>query len=113
MNAITKEAVRQQKETFEELKRQNRQWFALRLTMGYSAVVLLLGVLVICATVLFGAHSYPQFVVKAASVALFADVVGLLVAVWKFALNPSFHNRLHPVTSSAEIAKSDQHTGDY
>jgi hypothetical protein len=111
MNAITKEAVRQQRETFEELKRQNRQWFALRLTMGYSAVVLLLGVLTICGAILLDSHLYPGFVVKAASAALFADVLGLLLAVWKFALNPSFHNRLHPVTCSPEATRSTEIPG--
>lgn len=98
MNAITKEAVRQQTETFEQLKRQDRQWFALRLTMGYSAVVLLLAVLAICGVILFGTRIYPEFVVKAASATLFADVVGLLLAVWKFALTSGLHNRLNPVT---------------
>jgi len=86
MNAIHKEAIRQQKETFEQSRRQDRQWFALRLTIGYSAVFLLLGVLLTCAAVLLNTGRYPEFVVKVASVTLFADVVGLLASVWKFAL---------------------------
>jgi small-conductance mechanosensitive channel len=98
MNAIAREAVRQQKETFDQLKRQDRQWFALRLVMGYCAVVLLVVVLALCTVILFRLHDYPTFVVKAASVTLFADVVGLLIAVWKFALSPNFQNRLRPVT---------------
>jgi hypothetical protein len=99
MNTIAREAVRQQKETFEQLKRQDRQWFVLRLVMGYCAVVLLIVVLGVCMAILFRLADYPPFVVKAASVTLFADVVGLLIAVWKFALNPNFHNRLRPVTN--------------
>ena len=87
MNAFDKEAMRQQKETFEQNQRQSRQWFALRLTIGYSAVILLLGVLIVCGMVLFQTGRYPDFVIKAASVTLFADVVGLFASVWKFALN--------------------------
>jgi hypothetical protein len=98
MNAIGREAIRQQSETFEQLKRQDQQWFSLRLTMGYSAVVLLLVVLSVCAVVIFAAGRFPEFVVKAASVTLFADVIGLLLSVWKVALNPTFQNRLRPVT---------------
>jgi hypothetical protein len=102
MNAITKEAVRQQTETFEQLKQQDRQWFALRLTMGYAAIILLLGVFAICAVILFGARVYPEFVIKAASVTLFADVVSLVVAVWKFALASGTQNRLYPITSAPD-----------
>src|SRR5436853_463568 len=97
MNAFGREAIRQQKETFDQLRRQDRQWFALRLTMGYSAVVLLLAVLAVSGLVLFGGGRYPEFVVRAASATLFADVVGLLFGIWKIALNPTFHNRLRPV----------------
>lgn len=102
MNVIAREAVRQQRETFEQLKRQDRQWFMLRLTMGYSAVVLLSAVLAICAVVLFTTRPYPEFVVKAAGATLFADVAGLVLAVWKFALNPGFQNRLNPITLPPE-----------
>src|SRR5437764_941038 len=100
MNAFGREAIRQQKETFDQLRRQDRHWFALRLTMGYCAVVLLLAVLGVSALVLFGSGRYPEFVVKAASATLFADLVGLLFGIWKIALSPTFHNRLRPVTPS-------------
>ena len=102
MNAIAREAVRQQKETFEELKRQDRHWFALRLTIGYSAILVLLGVLATCAVILVNAQTYPEFVARAAIAALFMDVVGFPIAVWKFALNTGYQNRLHPVTSSPD-----------
>lgn len=108
MNAIVREAVRQQKETFEQLKRQDRQWFVLRLVMGYCAVLLLLAVLGVCTMILVKTNGYPTFVVKAASATLFADVMGLLLAVWKFALNPRFHNGLQPVTHSNGITRSNK-----
>jgi hypothetical protein len=87
MNAFDKEAIRQQKETFEQRNRQDRQWFVLRLTIGYTAVILLLGVLGVCAVVLLRTGRYPDFVVKAASVTLLTDVAGLVASVWKFALS--------------------------
>ena len=113
MNAIAREAVRQQRETFEQLKHQDRQWFALRLVMGYCAVVLLILVLVICATILFRFSEYPPVVVNAASVTLFADVIGFLMAVWKFALNPNFQNRLRPVTDLSPGSASTSHRSFY
>lgn len=73
--------------------------------------MLLLVVLTICAVILFSARPYPEFVIKAESATLFADVLGLLLAVWKFALNPSFHNRLHPITASPEAARANEPSG--
>ena len=108
MNAFGREAIRQQQETFDQLRRQDRQWFALRLTMGYCAVVLLLAVLGVSAWVLFGRAKYPDFVVKAASVTLFADVVGLLLSVWKIALSPTFHNRLRPITYLEDAGRNSK-----
>ena len=99
MNCIEKEAIRQQRETFDQHKHQDRLWFALRLVMGYSSVVLLLSILVLCAEILIYTRHYPEFVVRAASVTLFADVIGLIFSVWKVALSPSAYSRLHPVTS--------------
>ncbi len=88
MNAFDREAIRQQRETFELKTGQDRLWFNLRLTIGYAAVVLLLGVLVVCAVVLLRTGRYPEFVVKAASATLLADV-GLLAPICKFVLNAS------------------------
>jgi hypothetical protein len=108
MNAISKEAIRQQRETFDQQKEQARQWFKLQVRIVYCAIVLLLGVLAVCTLILFNGPSYPEFVVRAATVALFADIVGLLAAVWRFALRPNAVFRLRPVTGSREASDSDR-----
>jgi hypothetical protein len=94
---MDRELIRQQRETFEQLKRQDKQWFQLRLTMGYSAVVGLLGILVVSGVILLAHHQFPSFVVASAAAAFFVDVLGLMLAVWKITLNPGFHSRLRPV----------------
>ena len=85
MNAFGREVIRQQRAAFDQLRRQDRQWFTLRLTIGYCAVLLLLELLAISAFILLQAGSYPEFVVKAASASLFL-YVGLLFGIWKLAL---------------------------
>ncbi len=92
------EQLRQERETFDQAKDHESRWFVLRLVMGYSAVLLLGAVIVIAAYVLFNGSDFSNGVVVAASAALFVDVLGLLAAVWKVALNPEFHARLEPVT---------------
>ena len=66
--------------------------------MGYAAVALLAAIMFVASYVLFNAEDFPLSVVTAAGAALFADVLGLLIAVWKIALNPHFYARLEPVT---------------
>ena len=92
------EQLRQEREVFDQRKGQEERWFFLRLTMGYSSVVLLVAVIVICALILFNADNFPDFTVKAAGAALFADVVGLLIGVWKIVLKPDFITKLVPET---------------
>lgn len=102
MNAISREAIRQQKETFEQLRRQDRQWFTLRLIIGYSAVLLPPVVLVFCAAILLHAPAYPESVVKAVIGVLLTDVIALFAAVRKVVLSPRFDDRLRPVTHPPE-----------
>jgi hypothetical protein len=92
------EQLRQERETFNQVKNQAARWFLLRLVMGYSAIILLCAVMFVASYVLMHAPDYTKEVVVAAGAALFVDVIGLLVAVWKIALNPGFHATLSPVT---------------
>jgi len=92
------EQLRQEREVFDQRKGQEERWFFLRLTMGYASVVLLVAVIAICALILFNADKFPDFTVKAAGAALFADVVGLLIGVWKIVLKPDFITKLVPET---------------
>ena len=93
------EQLRQEREVFDQRKRQESWWFFLRLSMGYTAILLLFAVVVLSSVVLFNADKFPQFTVNAAGAALFADVVGLLVSVWKVVLNPTFMTKLAPETN--------------
>lgn len=100
------EQLRQEREVFNQRKSQESRWFVLRLTMGYASVILLFAVIVISSLVLFNSQNFPNFTVKAAGAALFADVLGLLVGVWKIVLKPDFLTRLKAETQEelAELA---------
>jgi len=98
------EQLRQEREVFDQRKKQEARWFILRLSMGYASIVLLFAVILICSLILFNASKFPEFTVKAAGVALFADVVGLLISVWKVVLKPDFMSKLTPETKE-ELAE--------
>ncbi len=92
------EKLRQEKETFDQRKEQENRWFKLRLIMGYSAVVLLAAIMVVSSFIVLNYKEFPAFVVTAAGGALFGDVLGLLICVWKIVLNPNFMTKLEPAT---------------
>lgn len=104
------EQLRQERETFNQAKQHEARWFVLRLIMGYSSVVLLGAVMVVASYILFNAADFPAGVVTTAGGALFVDVLGLLIAVWKIALNPDFHAKLSPITH-AEIPANAASSG--
>lgn len=97
-----KERLRQERETFDQHRTQEHRWFNLRLRMGYVALVMLPAILLISALIIWNAASFPASVVTAATVALFTDIVGLFVSVWKVVLNPDFMTKLAPVTQLQE-----------
>lgn len=102
------ERLRQERETFNQRKSHEERWFKLKLSMGYTSVVLLLTVVVICSYVLYTHQDFPTSVLIAAVSALFVDVLGLMLAVWKIVLNPASVTKLEPVSADS-LAVEDQH----
>jgi hypothetical protein len=94
------EKLRQEKETFDRRKDQEKRWFRLRLVMGYSAVILLLAIMFVSSWIVLNHQAFPGSVVAGASAAFFGDVLGLLICVWKIVLNPSFMTKPEPTTST-------------
>lgn len=95
------EQLRQERETFDQAKAHDQWWFVLRLVMGFSSVVLLVAVMVVSVYILFNSADFPVQVVTAAGASLFVDVLGMLVGVWKIALNPESVSKLQPTTQSS------------
>ena len=106
------EQLRQERETFDQRKEQEAQWFLLRLRMGYAAVILLPTIILISTYILFNYHTFPATVVTAAGGALFADVVGLIVAVWKVVLNPGSVTKLEPLINERLNGLQEQQATD-
>jgi hypothetical protein len=99
-----KERLRQEQETFNQHKAQEQRWFSLRLIMGYSALVVMVLVSVFAIYIIVNNTHFPPTVVNIVSGALFIDVLGLLVSVWKIVFNPDFQTKLAPIT---QLGSSD------
>jgi hypothetical protein len=102
-NAI--ERTRQETAIFEEQLVQERRWFHLRLTMGYVVVVLLLGIALISGYILVNETAYSGPTRTAAAAALFVDVLGLIVGMFRVVLPPQNATKLTPVTGATDLSQ--------
>ena len=95
------ERLRQERETFDQQKRQDQRWFQLRLVMGGLAVLVIPTIVVVCIWLLADTHQSSS-VKTLASSALLVDVLSLAAAVLKIVLSPASLTRLAPVTADSE-----------
>lgn len=104
LNAITlsraDEQLRQESAAFEQSKKKDMLWFYLQLVVGAVSVIALIALIMICCFVLYNNQQFPEFVQKAASAALFGEVLGLLILVWKVVIKPADNKLLAPVTKA-------------
>lgn len=96
--ARANERLRQEGETFEELKRQSRQWFMLKLAVGVTSIVALVAILGLCGYVILTPTSFPPSTYWVATVGLLGDILGISTLVWKVILAPEAKAALSPVT---------------
>lgn len=66
----------------------------LRLAMGYAALIVLFAIVGLASGVLLAAPLYPPSVVVSAEGALFVEVIGGVLGVWKIVIVPAGSNRL-------------------
>jgi len=80
------ERLRQERETFDQLKAHDALWFKLRLATGLVAIIALLVVLFVAARVVLTPSQYSETAIILAAVAILADIAGLAGTVFLLAL---------------------------
>jgi hypothetical protein len=94
------EELRQLAETFNQKKDHAERSFKLRMRMGYSAMVMLAAILIFCFYVLLNYEKFTPSIVSAAQIALYGDIAGLILSVWKIVFNPNFITPLTPTINN-------------
>jgi hypothetical protein len=95
----SREALRQEKETFNQRKDHGERWFAIREHIAKAAIIYLGVIAIFCMGIILAWQFFPPAVVTGAAGVLFADVVGVVIWVWKTVINPSSNPQLEPVTT--------------
>jgi len=84
--AKAQEGLRQRRETFDQLKIQDRRWFLLRLIMGWVAIVMLPLLGIVSILILLHHEEFATDIVTIATTALLVDILGLVIAIVKLVL---------------------------
>jgi len=92
------EQLRQEREAFDQAKVQGANWFLLRLSMGYAAIVIMMGVAGACGYILLNPSGYSANMVTIAATALLVDLVSLAASVFKLVLQHNNAAKLKPFT---------------
>jgi hypothetical protein len=95
------ERLRQERELFNQKKVQDRRVFALWVTMGWTAVVLLIAICAFAGYIIVNHGEFSEATVTAATSALLVEALGLVVAVWRVAMGKG-PEELAPITQPAE-----------
>jgi hypothetical protein len=98
--ARASELLRQQAETFDQRKAQDRRWHIQRLAMGWMSCIALPMIGFVCGWIIFSQEDFSGGTVTVATTTLFVDTIGLVGFVWRgvFGKGPE---PLTPVTSDA------------
>ncbi|HEX5257765.1 MAG TPA: hypothetical protein VFW35_03160 [Sphingomicrobium sp.] len=97
MGARASERLRQERETFDQLKSHDRCWFRLRLAAATILIAALIAVLVVAAHVVLSPASYSSGAVVLAAVLLLADIACLAGGVCLVVVRDG-QSRLSPTT---------------
>jgi hypothetical protein len=91
------ERLRQERETFDQRKIEAIAWSRLRLVMGWTALVLLIGLCTGSIFVLFAHNAFPAAATTAAASTVLVQTVAVVVMVWRLAIGAG-PPQLAPVT---------------
>jgi hypothetical protein len=102
---VFKQALEQEKICFEESRKHYNRWNILKLIMGYSAIAILICIMLICGNVIFNYTRFSEKIIFSCICALFTDIVGLMVAIYKIVLKENNISEFKPITKR-EILKN-------
>jgi hypothetical protein len=83
---VFNQALEQEKICFEESRKHYNRWNILKLVLGYSAIAILICIMFICGFIIFNYTKFSDEIILSCICALFIDIVGLMVSIYKIVL---------------------------
>jgi hypothetical protein len=92
------ERLRQERETFDQAKQQDRQYFFIRLAMGWVVVFTLPAIMAICIAIVCLHRHFAGGTVTMATATLLVDGAGTIFSFYRLVLSRDAVRSLAPVT---------------
>jgi hypothetical protein len=92
------ESLRQERETFNQLKKHDEYWFYLKWGLGFCSIPIMFIVLFFSIYIIYNYNSFSDAAVIAGGMGLIGDIVGSAASIWKITMNPKTMTELRPVT---------------
>jgi hypothetical protein len=102
--ANDEERLRQERETFNQMKQQDARWFVIRQAMSWVAIILVPTIAATCVWIILDHHDFTIATVTVAASTLLIDVLGLFISIWKIVLG-SGPQTLGPITEKTNSGK--------
>ena len=96
-----REQLRQERETFEQMRREGARWSMLCLSMGYGGLGLMAGIAVVAGVVVLHPGHYGPIPVCAAATTLLVDMLSLATSIARLGPSGSSVMVLEPITRDA------------
>jgi hypothetical protein len=102
------ENFRQERETFDQLKKHDEYWFILKMIMGGCSVFVMIVVLFFSIYIIINNSSFPQYIVYTGGGGFIIDIIASSASVWKLTMNPKSMSELKPITSISPIDNEEE-----
>jgi hypothetical protein len=99
-DARVDERLRQERETFNQAKAHDAHWFALRLSMGFTGIIVVLCTAVVSGYVMLNPIAYRPGTVTASAYTLSVDIFGTVVSIFKLVMQQNNTTPPRPITES-------------
>lgn len=93
------EILRQETETFNQIKKHDEIWFFLKLLMGIGSVIIMFIVLFFSIYILYNYKQFSDAAIITAGIGLISDIIASCASVWKLTMNPKSNAELKPVAT--------------
>lgn len=101
------EQLRQEQETFDQNKWQDKWWYWLRFLMSATAIIMLVVIGLMAIHVLRHASQFPPSIVYLAGSALLVKSIGFVLAIYKMVIPLQSASRLKPVTTARQMGRKE------
>ena len=92
------EKLRQERESFNQAKRHDNQWFYIKIGIILVSFSIMVIVLYITSIIVFNPKLYSENTVILGTIGLYRDTIASCSSIWRLGMSPDSVSKLKPIT---------------